>query len=530
MTDGKTHKSRIGKGLINMLMFQMYGDEKLIYREYIQNARDAINDAVNHGILGSITDGYISVLIDPHSRQIEIRDNGIGISVDKVEAVLLDIADSTKDGETSAGQFGIGRLVGGYFCRELSFKTSYSGEEYGSEIVFDINKIKQILNDDSNKCEATDVIDIATERLIFEEKREEHYFVVTLKGVDPEYPSLLDDEVIKQYLREVAPVDYSPAFTNQLIQTSIDGQFVELHSKLGYFKISVNKEFIEKPYGLRIIGTGDLINELIYFTLKDDDNYGLLAWGWYALTDFTKAIPISDTNSKFRLRKHNIQVGSSDMLTSLFPKNEQRGNKYFYGEIHIVDPKIKLNSARDGLAPTPQAECLKRLIRDYFDGLVKLYHLANDTKKATERVIDAIESVSNSANRETAIAERQLEEASRKIDSIKKSRNAGSHAAQKIIASYQQRIEQKQKEIKKTRGVISTTTSQSTNVINPHTGGGVSVAPVKENIYTTLNGKYTEEQIKLIKTVFDSYLRNCPIAHRKLIEELQKKAIKELIQ
>ena len=136
-------------------------------------------------------------------------------------------------------------------------------------------------------------------------------------------------------------------------------------------------------------------------------------------------------------REHNIQVGSSDMLTSLFPKNEQRGNKYFYGEIHIVDPKIKLNSARDGLAPTPQAECLKRLIRDYFDGLVKLYHLANDTKKATERVIDAIESVSNSANRETAIAERQLEEASRKIDSIKKSRNAGSHAAQKIIASYQ---------------------------------------------------------------------------------------------
>ncbi len=30
MAELKTHKSRIGKGLINMLMFQMYGDEKLI--------------------------------------------------------------------------------------------------------------------------------------------------------------------------------------------------------------------------------------------------------------------------------------------------------------------------------------------------------------------------------------------------------------------------------------------------------------------------------------------------------------------
>lgn len=45
------------------------------------------------------------------------------------------------------------------------------------------------------------------------------------------------------------------------------------------------------------------------------------------------------------------------------------------------ESKIKLNSARDGLAPTPEAECLKCLIRNFFDGLVKLYHLANDTKK-----------------------------------------------------------------------------------------------------------------------------------------------------
>lgn len=27
MAELKTHKSRIGKGLINMLMFQMYGDK-----------------------------------------------------------------------------------------------------------------------------------------------------------------------------------------------------------------------------------------------------------------------------------------------------------------------------------------------------------------------------------------------------------------------------------------------------------------------------------------------------------------------
>ena len=180
MAELKTHKSRIGKGLINMLMFQMYGDEKLIYREYVQNARDAINDAVNHGILGAITDGRISITIDSAKRFIEIRDNGIGIPVERVESVLLDIADSNKDGESSAGQFGIGRLVGGYFCKKLSFRTTYKGEEFASEIVFDIDKIKAILNDENDKRDATDVIDSASSRNLYDENKDDHYFFVTL--------------------------------------------------------------------------------------------------------------------------------------------------------------------------------------------------------------------------------------------------------------------------------------------------------------------------------------------------------------
>lgn len=49
------------------------GMKSLIYREYVQNARDAINDAVNHGILGAITDGRISITIDSAKRFIEIR-------------------------------------------------------------------------------------------------------------------------------------------------------------------------------------------------------------------------------------------------------------------------------------------------------------------------------------------------------------------------------------------------------------------------------------------------------------------------
>ena len=623
MAELKTHKSRIGKGLINMLMFQMYGDEKLIYREYVQNARDAINDAVNHGILGAITDGRISITIDSAKRFIEIRDNGIGIPVERVESVLLDIADSNKDGESSAGQFGIGRLVGGYFCKKLSFRTTYKGEEFASEIVFDIDKIKAILNDENDKRDATDVIDSASSRNLYDENKDDHYFIVTLCNIDLQYPALLNKDIIADYLREVAPVDYSAQFRNQLIMTSVSGEYEELQKNVGYFPISINGTAIEKRYGLRVVGTNDTINGLEYFSLKDDtygllawgwyaltdftkaipallnkdiiadylrevapvdysaqfrnqlimtsvsgeyeelqknvgyfpisingtaiekryglrvvgtndtingleyfslkdDTYGLLAWGWYALTDFTKAIPVSDTSSQFRLRKHNIQVGEADMLTTYFPRNETRGNKYFYGEIHIANQKIKLNSARDGLAPTPEAECLKCLIRNFFDGLVKLYHLANDTKKAVERYIDAYKIIQAPATENIVNAQKQLTDACKKLKSITKSKNATNPVAQKVLESYKRRIKDLHTEMDQEIPCIPASELPISSPIP-------QVEPELDD-FEILNNHYPEDLAALIRRVCMSYQRNCPVSHIKLIRELQRKAIRELIE
>lgn len=524
MAEVKTHKSRIGKGLINMLMFQMYGDCKLIYREYIQNARDAINDAVKLGLLEDITQGGISIYINAPRREITISDNGTGISIERVEEVLLDIADSDKDGETSAGQFGIGRLVGGYFCKKLSFKTSYKGEPYGSEIVFNIDRIKEILDDDTNKCDATDVIDIATTKDLFSEEEDAHYFTVTLSEVDNDYPDLLNEKVIMEYLQEVAPVDYSTAFYNQLIATSIPDEFVDLQDKVGHFQISVNNKTLWKRYGLKIEGTGDRINGLEYFKLKDDA-FGLLAWGWYAITDYTKAIPVSDNNSRFRLRKHNIQVGDADMLTPLFPKNESRGNKYFYGEIHIENQKIKLNSARDGLAPTPQSEALKAHLRDFFDQLVKLYHLANTMKKATERVVEAIEKVNSPEHTDIIGATVQLTEARRKIESLEESRNAQSTAAQKVISSYKTRISDATSQ--SASQPLQTTTQKAVEKPRVQTP---EVANVASDIYAPLEEKYTKTEVSMVKKVLKIFADNCPSQYQKLVAELSRKTIKELLK
>ena len=80
-----------------------------------------------------------------------------------------------------------------------------------------------------------------TYKNIYDEDIQEHYFVVTLEDVnDDEYPELLDEDIIKDYLREVAPVDYSVPFKNQVVEPSINDEYKSLLNKIGWFQISVN--------------------------------------------------------------------------------------------------------------------------------------------------------------------------------------------------------------------------------------------------------------------------------------------------
>ena len=58
------YQSQIGKNLIEILMFSMYPDAKMIYREYIQNAYDAIIEANRQGVLSQIKDGQVSVVVN----------------------------------------------------------------------------------------------------------------------------------------------------------------------------------------------------------------------------------------------------------------------------------------------------------------------------------------------------------------------------------------------------------------------------------------------------------------------------------
>lgn len=390
MNDNLYYSSAVRKGLISMLMFRLYSNERTIYREYVQNALDSINSAVKLHILDQLKDGVVNINIDYEGRRIVIRDNGKGIQAKDAVRILLDISASNKNGITEAGQFGIGRLVGGGYCHELVFTTSARGEEVATQVIFDVDKIWRMVKEDKEDYLATCVLNEGTTKRQIPAKAEDHFFEVQLNNVKEEYTNtLLNKEETINYLNEVAPVDYKPQFVNLLISgTKCDKAYEKLHLGLEKIQLFVCGTPVRKQYGLEVAGTKDKIESLEYFTIEDSQ-FGRLAWGWFALTKYTIQIPKDDRLSGIRLRSHNIQIGDANLLSGKPLWSEERGNSYFYGEIFITHPDISPNTARDGLAPTPEAKAFLARLEVYFKELRNVYTKANAAKKAIEKIYEA---------------------------------------------------------------------------------------------------------------------------------------------
>ena len=395
MENNLNYSSEVRKKILSMLMFQLYSDERTIYREYVQNALDSINKAIDTRVLDQAKDGVVNIDIDVKHKVIKIKDNGAGIKSANAVRTLLDISPSNKDGVSQAGMYGIGRLVGGGYCHELIFRTSARGEAIGTQITFDVDKIWQMVEKDEEDYLATYVINECTIRESIPAEESDHYFEVELKGVkDDAAPSLLDAETIINYLREVAPVEYKSEFKNTLMYKSIadNPEFKELHEGLEKVQVLVGETRIQKQYGLSIRGTKDKINNLEYFKIEDR-KYGLLGWGWYALTKYTIQIPKDDKLAGIRLRAHNIQIGDANLLSGTNYWKEDRSNSYFYGEFFVTHPHIRPNGARDGLVPTPESRSLENGLRTYFENLKTLYTKANEAKKSIDKIYDGIKRI-----------------------------------------------------------------------------------------------------------------------------------------
>ena len=503
-----------GKNIIEMLMFNMYDECKVIYREYIQNSFDAIQQAVAKGYLKSINDGIVNVKIDSKHRTVTIRDNGTGITQDKAPATLLNIAASEKDGYTQAGQYGVGRLVGAGFCSRIIFRTKANGDTEGTEVIIDSDKARNIIRDKNNHSDAVSVMTEISSVSRFVDG-EDHFFEVTLENIKEGYDELLSESEISSYLSAVAPVDFSFQFKNILIPQN--PEFKELYSNLKYVKVSVNNKPITKKYGLKVIGNGDEILGIDVFHLKDEDTE--LAWGWYAITPFSREIPETfddelEPNRGIRLRKNNIQIGDSKLLDKFF--SEARGNHYFYGEIHVVSPDVVPDSTRQGLASTHEALLLYDLLRNKFSEMRQVYYMASELKRA---VRDLNVGVSKVKSEDEAVdktqAKGEVEKALATIEKTSSKEIASSSAGTPLVEYYQQ----KSKEIQENGG---TPTVEKTKKEKN------TVKIVASDELAPLASTYNIETIKIIRKIFVLLRKKWGSENKASLEKLIADIIKAL--
>lgn len=207
--EDKHSQIEIGKDVIESLTLGMYEDCRFIYREYIQNAADAIDKAVQNTWLEKGKD-EIHVHIDMDMRQIFISDNGTGIEKNKAVEVLRNIAKSTKRRGEDKGFRGIGRLGGLGYCNKLIFETSYKGEPFKTQMVWDAELLKFIINDREKEELAAEVIERVTKTTVTDENEDSHYFNVIMEDVTSD--DLLDMRSVTDYLSMVAPVDIRSNF------------------------------------------------------------------------------------------------------------------------------------------------------------------------------------------------------------------------------------------------------------------------------------------------------------------------------
>ena len=135
----------VGKDVLELLSSSMYVNPLAIYREYIQNATDAIDDAVARGLLPSIDEGRVEVNLDHIDRRVVIRDNGVGLSNSEFAARMMSFGASRKRGTDARGFRGVGRLSALGYVQQLIFRSRAKGDARVIEARWDGRVVKKLL-------------------------------------------------------------------------------------------------------------------------------------------------------------------------------------------------------------------------------------------------------------------------------------------------------------------------------------------------------------------------------------------------
>ena len=367
----------VGGGILNLLTTGLYGCPLALYREYIQNAADAIQaDGTMHG-------GRVEIVLDPARLCLRIRDNGPGLSREAAVRALLPVGRSNKKRGSDRGFRGIGRLSGLAFADTVKFLTRSRASSPVTCITWDGN----VLREHVSKATHTEgsIRDSVSVESIRGQDFPDHFFEVQLSGLGRYAAAqVLNREVVRKYLSEISPAPFSTLFpfkrevnqylgrhgTNFTLQITIDGDGLP----------------VTRGYGDSIpfsAGKQDCFSEVERFRIDASDGAGIAAIGWIAHSSYLGAIPEAAGIRGIRARDGNVQVGDESLFDHLFP--EERFNRWCVGEVHIVDPRVIPNARRDYFEPGPHIRHFENQLASVLQDLATRCRRASSARNRSRR-------------------------------------------------------------------------------------------------------------------------------------------------
>ncbi len=519
-----------GKFLLEILTKGMYSNPMHIYREYIQNASDSIDMAIESGVLQA-PDAEIHIFIDHKERSIIIRDNGFGIPTNIAKIKLMNVGVSDKDGVTERGFRGIGRLGGLAYAEKVQFITSAVGDAVKTIMTCDCVRMQQLLQKSNN--ETSDIMETFKAISTFEEKPEEsekHYFEVRLVGV-PMESGLLDEADAIHYLAETAPIDFDSQQFSQARR--IREHFIAKGFPIPCYKIlrGARRIPIYKPYS-RSMSTGkqertktkDYVRGVEFIEHKASDGK-LLYIGWLAITDFSGVIS-DESIQGIRFRKGNILVGNGTTFAKFFPSEGHNANRMFAGEIHVLHDELIPNSQRDDFEPNAIYNEMRAALSKWAGEINKKY------RRGTSEATSALRNLTklNEEQREledkidsgAITSDEKREQIAERLERIARTREKEEKTVRKALERGtfdDERKETVQKALSQTETATKKVTALNTKIVN----AGYATKNDLPSSYSRDERKLYQRIIAVIDTFFANDLKTAEALREKIKAELSVK-------